>query len=63
MLLLLLKHLLKLLDLMKVQLHASYNLLLGAVVLRGVHMQAVNDLDSLGWLLACAAFDPAFICA
>ena len=61
MLLLLLEHLLKLLDLMKVQLHASHNLLLRAVVLGGVHMQAVNDLDTLGRLLACAAFDPAVI--
>jgi hypothetical protein len=46
---------------MKVQLHAPHDLLLGAVVLGGIHMQAVNDLDSLSWLLACAALDHAII--
>ena len=46
---------------MKVQLHASHDLLLGAVVLGGAHMQAVDDLDSLGRLLARATLDPAII--
>ena len=62
MMLLLLEHLLKLLDLMKVQLHATHDLLLGAVVLGGIYMQAVNDLDSLCWLLGCAYFDCSIIC-
>ena len=47
---------------MKVQLHATHDLLLGAVVLGGIYMQAVNDLDSLCRLLACACFDYAIIC-
>ena len=46
---------------MKVQLHASHDLLLGAVVLGGIHMQAVDDLDSLSWLLARTTLDPAII--
>ena len=46
---------------MKVQLHASHDLLLRAVVLGGIYMQAVDDLDSLGWLLARATLDPAII--
>ena len=61
MLLLLLEHLLKLLDLMKVQLHASHNLLLRAVVLWGINMQTVDDLNSLCRLLACDAFDSTII--
>ena len=46
---------------MKVQLHASDDLLLGAVVLGGIHVQAVNDLDSLSRLLARATLDPTII--
>ena len=46
---------------MKVQLHAPHDLLLGAIVLGGIHVQAVDDLDSLSWLLASATLDPAII--